>query len=245
MKSLLLDIGNSSFKFAFADNSGIGRIYRYFGDRPCEYIKSVYEGTGKVDITVISSVVDMDRPFLDFIHSISERTVHIKECDPMPVKNMYKTPSTLGADRIAAAIGARFLFRKENCIIFDFGTAVTIDFLSRKGEYLGGNISLGLRTRFESLHSHTGKLPLADAPESVSTGIGTSTDEAIKNGIAGGMLLEIEGYLRKYPDYKIIFTGGDAIYFAKELKKPIFVVCNLVLVGLYYMAYTLLNEENT
>ena len=52
-----------------------------------------------------------------------------------------------------------------------------------------------------------------------------------------GIMFEIEGYLGRYPENVAVFTGGDAIYFAKRMKNSIFVVCNLVLMGLALIAF--------
>ena len=150
---------------------------------------------------------------------------------------MYGTPHTLGADRIYASVGAHSLFPGKDCVIIDFGTAITFDFLTSRGEFLGGNISPGLDTRFRALNHFTGKLPLLERVDSVEL-VGNSTTGAMESGVILGTLFEIEGYIRNYPGYNFIFTGGDAIFFAEKLKSPIFVVCNLVLMGLSQIAKT-------
>ena len=61
---------------------------------------------------------------------------------------------------------------------------------------------------------------------------GNSVESSIESGVVSGIMFEIEGYTRLRPDNIVIFTGGDAIYFAKKMKNSIFVVCNLVLMGL-------------
>ena len=65
---------------------------------------------------------------------------------------------------------------------------------------------------------------------------GTNTAQALEAGVVLGMKFEVEGYINKYPGHTIIFTGGDSFYFAEKLKSPIFVVPNLVLVGLALIA---------
>jgi len=70
-----------------------------------------------------------------------------------------------------------------------------------------------------------------DIPE-----IGTDIASSIISGIISGIMYEIDGYVNKYPENINVFTGGDAIYFAKRRKNSIFVVCNLVLMGLALIA---------
>ena len=115
--------------------------------------------------------------------------------------------------------------------VFDFGTTLTVDFLSREGRYLGGNISLGCRTRFKALERYSKSLPLVDTPEKIAPE-GHSIQGSIESGVISGIMFEIEGYTRLRPENIVVFTGGDAIYFAKKMKNSIFVVCNLVLMGL-------------
>ncbi len=65
---------------------------------------------------------------------------------------------------------------------------------------------------------------------------GLSLEGSMVSGVISGMLFEIEGYLREHPEDRVVFTGGDANYFAKRMKNSIFVVCNLVLMGLALIA---------
>ena len=66
---------------------------------------------------------------------------------------------------------------------------------------------------------------------------------SIESGVISGMEFEIQGYLCQFPDNIVVFTGGDANYFAKRMKNPIFVVCNLVLMGLALMAEDYVEED--
>lgn len=132
-------------------------------------------------------------------------------------------------------MGANALYPNSNVLIIDFGTAITIDFVSSDNEFLGGNISAGARTRFRALHHFTRKLPLCDLADENSL-FGKTSEEAIQNGVINGITYEIEGYLRdfqqNYSDLRIIFTGGEGDFFAKRLKNPIFVAYDLVAYGL-------------
>ena len=74
-----------------------------------------------------------------------------------------------------------------------------------------------------------------DTPEN-SEVLGHNLQGSMVAGVISGIKFEIEGYIGLYPDNIIVFTGGDAIYFAKRMKNSIFVVCNLVLMGLALIA---------
>ncbi|MBR4977677.1 MAG: type III pantothenate kinase, partial [Bacteroidales bacterium] len=137
--------------------------------------------------------------------------------------------------RAAAVIASRFLFKNRGCTIFDFGTTLSIDFLDVDGGYEGGNISLGCRTRFKALNRYAKSLPLVDTPEHIDEN-GKDLRSSIESGVVSGIVFEIEGHISHHPKNINVFTGGDAIYFAKRMKNSIFVVCNLVLMGLALIA---------
>lgn len=167
---------------------------------------------------------------------------------PISFRLNYKTPDTLGTDRIAAIAGAKELFPNEDILVIDIGTAITYDILVNN-VFLGGNISLGMDMRFEALNHYTQRLPLLDresAKQSFTPS--TSTKSAIYNGVINGIIFEIEGYLNlwktQYPKLKIILTGGDAIYFEKQIKNSIFVEKNLVLIGLNAILNEFKKERN-
>ncbi len=153
----------------------------------------------------------------------------------LPIKNLYATPATLGKDRLAAAVGAAHLYPHQNVLVVDAGTAITYELVSSRGEYLGGNISPGISLRFKSLHQFTGRLPLCHLTE-VYADMGTDTPSAIVAGVLNGAVYEVEANVEqfslKYSNLKVIFTGGDAYFFAKRVKKAIFVAPDLVLIGL-------------
>ena len=147
-------------------------------------------------------------------------------------------PWWLGTAAAAAILAAGYLFKEKPLTIFDFGTTLTVDFVDAEGHYLGGNISPGCRTRFKALNRYSKVLPLVDTPEDPPV-TGASLREGMEAGVITGIMFEIEGYISRNPGNIVIFTGGDAIYFAKRMKNSIFVVCNLVLMGL-----ALITENN-
>jgi type III pantothenate kinase len=66
--------------------------------------------------------------------------------------------------------------------------------------------------------------------------MGTDIVSSIYSGVISGIMFEVDGYVSAYPENICVFTGGDANYFAKRRKNSIFVVCNLVLMGLALIA---------
>jgi type III pantothenate kinase len=147
----------------------------------------------------------------------------------------HNLPPYLSYDRAASVLAARYLFRGMGCTLVDFGTTLTVDFIDRDGLYTGGNISLGCRTRFKALNRYSRALPMVNTPETCAI-VGQSETASIESGVISGIQFEIEGYLALHPENIVVFTGGDANYFAKRMKSSIFVICNLVLMGLALMA---------
>jgi type III pantothenate kinase len=153
----------------------------------------------------------------------------------LPITNSYKTPKTLGKDRLSAAIAANDLFPKKNCLVIDAGTCITYDLITQEGEYLGGGISPGVSMRFKAMNAFTAKLPLVKRKKEIEL-IGNTTDTALRSGGGLGAIFEVEGFIKayrkKFSPLIVIFTGGDADFFADNLKTKIFVNHNLVLRGL-------------
>ena len=155
---------------------------------------------------------------------------------PLPLQIKYKTPETLGVDRIAASVGAHIGCRNTNLLIIDIGTCVTFDFVNSKNEYLGGAIAPGFEMRFKALNYFTGKLPLVGFNKKQLKLIGDTTESSIISGVYNGMKNEIEGvinnYTAQYEALKIVVTGGDTNLFDLEPKNRIFADEFLVLKGL-------------
>ena len=101
---------------------------------------------------------------------------------PLPIIKHYDTPQTLGADRIAAAAGANYLFPHEDLVVIDMGTCITYDLIDRNAAFQGGLISPGVRMRFNAMHTFTKRLPLFE-PEKEPDLIGKSTRQAMQSGV--------------------------------------------------------------
>ncbi len=230
MANLIVDIGNTALKASWCDGITLGKTYRYQGERMLEYILSMTEKE-KPEILVLSSVRNFTSANIQKLREACEKLLVVDE----ELLKSYDIPSWITPDRAASIVASRYLFKGRGCTIFDFGTTLTVDFLDNDGNFKGGNISPGCKTRFKALNRYTKSLPLLDAPDEICEE-GVDISSSISSGVISGMMFEIEGYISRNPQNITVFTGGDAIYFAKRMKNCIFVVCNLVLMGLALIA---------
>ena len=230
MANLIVDIGNTALKVSWCDGITLGKTFRYQGERMLDFILSMTE-KARPEILVLSSVRTFSPQNIQRLREACDRLVIVDEA----LLESYGLPSWLTPDRAASIVASRYLFKGKGCIIFDFGTTLTVDFLDADGKFLGGNISPGCKTRFKSINRYSKSLPLLDAPEEISAN-GVDISSSISSGVISGIMFEIEGYILRNPENIAVFTGGDAIYFAKRMKNSIFVVCNLVLMGLALIA---------
>jgi len=228
---LILDFGNTFQKCALVDEGGIS--VTSFENITLSDLRKFAEGR-EIDSVILSSVINFDNRIKTWL---AEKFffVELTETTRIPVANKYKTPETLGKDRLAAAIGAWSLFKGNNVLSVDCGTAIKYDLVTAGGEYLGGGISPGLWLRFKALHTFTDKLPLVSY-EFQPALIGDDTESSMKSGVINGALAEIDGIINRYKnrfdDLKVVLTGGEMKYFEKSIKSNIFADSNLVIKGL-------------
>ena len=230
MADLIIDIGNTALKAAWCDGMTLGRTFRYQGERMVDFILSII-AESRPETIVLSSVRHFSENNMNRLKTACDRLITVDDS----VLSRYGLPLYLTPDRAASIIASRYLFKGRNCTIFDFGTVLTVDYLDSEGRFEGGNISLGLRTRFKSLNRYSRSLPLCTTPEDAAER-GNDIRSSIESGVVSGIIFEIQGYISSHPENIVVFTGGDAIYFAKRMKNSIFVVCNLVLMGLALIA---------
>ena len=136
--------------------------------------------------------MNIEAAVVNTLHRRSQHFVLFDHNTPVPIINCYDTPQTLGQDRLAAAVGAKSLCPNENLLIIDAGSAITYDFVSDKGEYMGGNIAPGLKMRFTMLQRMTKKLPLVEVEENELIPLfGKNTRDAIAAGVIRGVAYEV------------------------------------------------------
>lgn len=232
--NLVIDIGNSRVKVAVLEHGEIRERWSYPGLTAGD-ARAILARYPSISRAILSSTRGEPEPAEELIRETVPFFLRMGAGVAVPVANLYRTPETLGADRLAAAVGATTLFPGENLMIADLGSAITVDFVSAAGEFLGGSISPGARMRFRALHEYTGRLPMGSFGE-LPQGIARTTAEAVAAGVAEGIRHEIEGYFTEYAakmaELKLILTGGDADFFAERFKNTIFANYDLVTIGL-------------
>jgi type III pantothenate kinase len=241
MINLVIDWGNTRLKAGWFANNQLIDIGRY-------------ESVDKLlnDIGVRQAIQPINQPILvsstaqsaeiigQKLGGLNYNVLVLNGQTPLPIHNGYGTPQTLGADRVAAAVGAAALFPEQDCLILDLGTCLTADLVDRDGTFQGGLISPGVRMRLRAMHEQTARLPLIDwkADELVNWPSPTAknTQDAILSGVLNGLLLEMNGLIDLYrhdrPELVVVLCGGDASAFESRLKPPIFAMPELVLTGL-------------
>jgi len=135
------------------------------------------------------------------------------------IKIFYDHPAEVGADRIVNAIAA-FERYKRCLIVVDFGTATTFDYVSAKGEYMGGAIAPGIGISAEALFERTSKLPRVEILKPARV-IGKNTIHSMQSGIFFGYVGLVDEIVRRMKKEmrsspKVIATGGLAGLIANE-----------------------------
>ena len=232
--NLIVDIGNTRVKVALFSSGDIVRRYEVEAIT-AEWLQELCEEHPSICRAIVASTRNDLEEAVAMIEGVVGYVVGFRPgITPIPIGNDYHTPLTLGADRLAAAVGGVTLHPDSDLLIVDFGTAITIDYVVDRC-FKGGNISPGVTTRFRALADYTAKLPKCSPTDEVLD-FGRTTTEAIEQGVMQGVEHEIRGYidafLNKNARKSIIFTGGDAKYFVKRIKNTIFADCEPVFHGL-------------
>ncbi len=232
-----IDVGNTLTKVALFKGSELIELHT-FETLSLYKLKLLLSGFERknmnVRYSIVSSVKEYDKDIRNFLNE-NYYFIELSSKIDLPIIIGYKTPETLGNDRIAGVCGATALFPGKDILVIDAGTCITYDFVDKGENYFGGGISPGIDARFKALNTFTENLPLVNRAEDFNL-IGNSTTESIRSGVLNGILAEVEGIIKRYENnfgrMKIIFTGGDTIFFDKRLKNDIFALPNLVLNGL-------------
>ncbi|MFN3938961.1 MAG: type III pantothenate kinase [Chitinophagales bacterium] len=235
---LIIDLGNTAHKVAFGEGNQIQSVHQ-FSQLDLPILNALLQKQ-PIENWILSSVT---HPIPDIENELKNNYPGIifNHQTPLPIHNAYKTPETLGKDRLANVVAAHYLFPEQDALVNDAGSCIKYDFISSKGNYCGGSISPGLQMRFMAMHHFTARLPLIDMDSVFNGGTpppvaGDSTPTAMISGGAMGALLEMEGFIshyrKVYSDVTIILTGGNMAFFDVHLKSRIFAIPNLTLTGL-------------
>lgn len=231
--NLCLDQGNSSIKIGVFEGDNL--IHNFSVETLNEaVVQSIFS---KFDIRncILSSVISENEMQNRTLKKLSNKFIELSHLTSIPIQNQYKTPETLGKDRLAAVVGASYLMPSQNILVIDSGTAITYDFVDSNNVYWGGSIAPGLNMRLRAMHEFTSRLPLIEMQEDCPF-LGYNTNTALLSGALNGVVFEIDGYIQelknKYSSLSAFLTGGNIFYFDNKLKNAIFAEKNLVLIGL-------------
>ncbi|MBS1636464.1 MAG: type III pantothenate kinase [Bacteroidetes bacterium] len=229
--NLIIDIGNTRFKAALFEHKTLVEAHSYTSK--ADFMAALPTLLARAKQAAICTVVDTIQ---DIQSLINIPCLLFKSDTPIPVQNNYQTLSTLGSDRITAAVGAHALFPGKHCLVIDAGTCIKYNLITAEGVYLGGAISPGMPMRLKAMNHYTDRLPLIDMDPGFDTLLGQSTRDSLLSGALLGAVAEADGmterYSKQYPGLITVITGGDGPYLAKRLKNHIFAEPYLVLKGL-------------
>jgi type III pantothenate kinase len=235
--NLIIDVGNTLVKFAVFQHDTIVEKKSVKVEETLKMFEKIIKEHTSINKAIVSSVVKLDTSVYDIINEKID-LLTVNSDTKFPFKNHYKTPHTLGVDRIALVSASVKHYPNTNVLIIDAGTCITYDFITKDNEYIGGAISPGIRLRYTTLNTLTANLPLLETemPEQL---IGSTTAKSIHSGVVFGVLKEIDGvideYQEKYEDLTVILTGGDTDFLSKQLKNGIFANSNFLLEGLNFI----------
>ena len=238
---LAVDVGNTSAAFALFRNSRIVGRFRVRTDllkSPTldRFFRSI--GPGKVRAAVIASVVPAASSYL-------KRKLRQKLRCPawligrdiqVPMKNRYRRPGQVGIDRLVNALAAYRQYGKE-LVIVDFGTAITFDVVSGRGEYLGGVIAPGIEISLDVLYQRTALLPRIRLthPREI---VGKDTRSSIRTGCTygiGGLCDRILDEIKRSmgsPRPMVIATGGYAGFMSRYCRNVRKIDPDLIMKGI-------------
>ena len=232
------DIGNTEVKICFFYN-GLKKKYLFKTDSLNQKIirnkfnflrKKIY-----LKNAIISSVVPKTFSQIKkiFYNLYKVNCVELKKLNLTRLINIKVNKKEIGSDRLANAISV--MSKNKNFIVVDFGTATTFDVI-KKNNYLGGVIAPGVTLSLDNLIKKASLIPKIELHKSKSI-IGKNTEQAVLSGFFWGYNGLINGIISKIKKktnqkYKIVFTGGLAHLFNKDIKDKVTIDKNLTINGL-------------
>ncbi len=245
---LVFDIGNSGIKGGFFDNGMLIRSFRMRADPEAgvtAYRHAVHDRvfpTAPERVGIVSVSPELTSLLTSAVqHELMVLPEVLHSGMSLPLKMGYRTPATLGMDRLAAAGAAHRFFgrddrdRTRSVVVVDAGTAVTVDAVSATGVFRGGAIAPGPAISLSALSKGTSLLPEVpmDVPDKP---IGRSTAEALQSGIlfgftdaVAGLIRRVKEQIRKNP--YVVATGGWAPFLSRHVPAIDRVEEDLVLYG--------------
>lgn len=243
MRIAVVDVGNTSTSIALYADGKISRHAHITGGilqnrAACaEALAKVAAGRKPLDGIALASVVP--RCMASWQRLVKSQLgvplLSVNASVPMPIRIDYPKPESIGADRLADAVGAVDRYGAP-VLICDFGTALTFDLVTPEWAYIGGAICPGLPLMRDYLAERTAQLPRMEFTGPTPK-VGRSTEEAMRLGAQigyCGMVREITSYLTRSTGYafKLIATGGYAAWALRNSGMPFEIDPYLTLRGL-------------
>lgn len=244
--NLTIDQGNSSTKLALWDEEGrlvltMSRL-RFVARDVCALLPEA-----DIDTAIYCTVSQRPPAMMRALERRARKVIEFSVNTPIPLAVDYRTPDTLGLDRLAAAVGAYSLpgCRDHELLVVDVGTAITYDRVTSDARYTGGNIAPGIYMRLKALNHYTARLPLVDPRGCQPPMWGNDTRSALLAGAVRGVVAELEYYHAALGDNtRVVLTGGDAEMVAPLLTFSPIVEPNLVSRGLESIIRYNIKESN-
>ena len=244
--TLLIDSGNTYTKLITLQGDEVLERLRISGNVREAVVQIQTESHPQKSFTraewqlLYSSVASPQKELETFLRERADYVLILGSDTPVPLKEIRYNRSTLGVDRLAVAVAAfnRSHPAERNALVIDIGTAITYDFITYTGIFMGGTISPGPQIRLRALHEFTGRLPMVDLTPNPDPAMRTphSTPQAIAQGVGIGIIFEVQQYINNTlidkPKTDIYLTGGWAPYFADQLKNVTFALPELQMEGL-------------
>jgi type III pantothenate kinase len=246
MKILIGDIGNTLTKLCLADETST--FIKEYNIETAKLIKkknlvkflnSILNKKIKKKVLFSSVVPKVYQKINKFLKT---KKYQVSEIKKLQLKKLLKIKidkyNQLGSDRIANAIGAYNLYKK-NCLIIDFGTATTFDIVRKPGIYEGGVIAPGVKLSILNLNRFTASLPVFDLKINQRT-FGKNTKDALNAGFLWGYQGLINNIVKKIKtsfncNFKIILTGGYSKTFSKFINNNSTIEPNITIKGIMYI----------
>ena len=221
---LVVDIGNTNTVPGITDGETLVQRWRLVSERHtsdelaiCLFNLLSIAGIRPAEVSgaaLCSVVPPLDAHWEECIRRyLSVECLKVTNRSDIGIPVLYENISEVGADRLVNAVAGIELFGSP-LLVVDFGTAITVDAISPRGEYLGGAIAPGLVVSMEALFGKAAKLPKValDLPESV---IGRNTRDSMQSGFLYGFAGMVDSLVERIRDElgeeaKAIATGGQA-----------------------------------
>ena len=239
---LVADVGNSRIALAVATRDGVRGTVRVATHEPPDWdaaLSAIWDAARSLDaapLLVIASVVpEAGRSFgARAVQRLNVQTLFVRDDVPLPLPLDIDNESEVGVDRVCSAAAAHQRAGGA-CAVASFGTAITVDFVSAEGRFIGGTILPGMEMSAEALHTGTAALPRIQ-PGQPSGPFGRNTRDAINSGIVYGAIGALREIVERFATERhgwpaLIITGGNADLIQSEADFVDAIVPDLCLMG--------------